>query len=231
MNLFSELQTAVKSDLSVGENSSLFPLTTIKLAINRAYIKCGGLFRWPETEDAKKTSTEANLEYYDYPQTWRPDSIWKLTVDGEDYGDPVTFKDYLYEKENDIPSGRDTLWTSQWRRYFIYPTPTTTGSNNISVWGQKIVDSLSSDSDTTIFSYAAPEGNEAIVLEAGKILERKGENTQTGELLSGEAKQLLVILWNKITQDQAKYQSTQPMFDIPDFFGAGSVRSRIGRFD
>ena len=54
MDLFSELQTTVQSDLNVDGNSTLFPLATIKLAINRAYRKAGGLYRWPELEDSKK---------------------------------------------------------------------------------------------------------------------------------------------------------------------------------
>lgn len=230
MDLFSELQTAVQSDLTINNNSTLFPLATVKLALNRAYIKSGGLFRWAETEDAKKTSTQANIEYYDYPNTWRPDSIWKLTVDDQDYGEPLSFKDYLYEKENDIPSGRDYVWTSQWRRYFIYPTPTTAGSYNISVWGQKIVDTLTNDTDITIFSYSQPECNEAIVMEAVAILKGKGEDDKGGQFRSAEAKQILAIAWGKVKQDQAKYLKTQPMFDVPNYFGKQNSGYGIGDF-
>ena len=222
MDTFSEMQEAVQSDLTVGSESSLFPIATIKSAINRAYVKTGGLYRWPETEDAKKTSTFASQEYYDYPDTWRPDSIWKLTVDDVDYGDPVAFKDYLYEKEEDLPSGKTYMWTSQWRRYFIYPTPTTNGSNNITVWGQEAVTSLSNDSDVTIFSYSMPECNEAIVLEAVAILKNKGEEQKSGVMLSEEAKQILATAWNKVRQEQAKYTKTQSFFDVPDYF-SGNV--------
>lgn len=230
MNTFQELYEAVQSDLTIGSESTLFPLATVKSAVNRAYIKCGGLFRWSETEDAKKTSTQSNIEYYDYPNTWRPDSIWKLVVDDEDYGDPLSFKDYLYEKENDIPSGKEYIWTSQWRRYFIYPTPTTAGSYNISVWGQKIVTALSGDTDVTIWSYSMPECNEAVVLEAIAILKGKGEDDKGGQFKSAEAKQILAIAWGKIRQDQAKYQRTQAMFDIPDYFGVASTKDTIGKF-
>lgn len=230
MDLFSELQTAVQSDLNVGDESTLFPPTTIKLAINRAYRKCAALFRWPETEDAKKTSTQANQDYYDYPQNWRPDSIWKLKVDDVDYGAPLSFKDYLYELENHVPSGRSYIWSSQWRRYFIYPTPTTTGSNNIVVWGQRIVDELSSEGDVTIWSYSMPECNEAVVLEAVAILRDKGEDEKTGELKSGESKQILAVAWGKIKQEQAKYQQTTPFFNVPDMFSNKVSKTRIGNF-
>jgi len=232
MDIFTDLITGVQDDLTVGSESSLFPLALVKRAINRAYRKAAGLFRWPETEDAKKTSTVANQEYYDYPQNWRPDSIWKLKVDGEDYGDPVVFKDYLYEKENEIPSGMERLWTSQWRRFFIYPTPTTNGTNNICVWGLRIPDALSSDGDVTIFSYSMPECNEAIVLEAEAILKSKGELEKSAEFRSNEAKQLLTIAWGKVRQDQAKYEKSRPFFDVPDYFAGrlNDVRRNIGNF-
>ena len=222
MNLFSELYAAVLSDLTIGEESSLFPLATVKLAINRAYVKSAGLFRWPETEDAKKTSSQLGIDYYDYPQTWRPDSIWKLEVDDQDYGDPLSFKDYLYEIANvsggELPCGRDYIWSNQWRRYFIYPTPTAAGSNNIVVWGQASVEDMVEDGDVTIWSYAMPDCNEALVLEAVAILKAKGENENSAQFKSAEAKQILVVAWNKIKQEQDKTKSTQPEFDVPDFY-------------
>lgn len=230
MDLFSELQTTVQSDLNVDSNSTLFPLTTIKLAINRAYRKAGGLFDWPELEDAKKTSTQIGKEYYDYPDNWRPDSAWKLTVDDEDYGDPLVFKDFEYEKEEDWPSGADVAWTSQWRRYFIYPIPTAAGNNNISIWGIKVVPVLVNNTDTTIFSYSMPECNDAIVLEAVAILKNKGEEEQKGQFRSAEAKGILTMSWSRIKKSQAKYEKTQPLLNVPDFFGKINTSTTIGKF-
>jgi len=233
-NLFSELVDDVQSDLTIGDESPLFPLATVKSAVNRAYIKAAALFRWPELEDAKKTSTVASQEYYDYPDSWRPDSIWKLVIDDQDYGNPLAFKDYLYEKEEDIPSGRDYLWSSQWRRYFVYPTPTASGTNNICVWGQRIPDTLAADGDVTIFSYSMPECNEAISLEAGAILKTKGDNEKSSQFKSTEAKQILIVAWGKVKQDQAKYHKTRPFIDVPDFFPSGNTLKndieRIGNF-
>lgn len=239
MDKFSDLITAVQSDLTVDSTSPLYSPDVIKLAINRAYRKAGALYRWPETDDAKKTSTIANQEYYDYPDNWRPNTIWKLTVDGTDYGQPLVFRDYLYEKENSIPSGKSNLWANQRTRFFIYPTPTTSGSFNISVWGQKVVDKLVNDSDTTIFSYAMPECNEAVVLEAVAILKSKGDEVPvvstryvTGLLLfSIEAQQILTQSWNKIREELDKYKKTRPFFDVPDFFGRGGTKQNTGKFD
>jgi len=231
MDLFSQLITAVQNDLTVGSESTLFPEETVKLAINRAYRKAGGLYRWSETEDAQKTSTQANTEYYDYPQNWRPDSVWKLSVDGVDYGDPVSFKDYLYEKENEIPSGLTYLWANQWRRYFIYPTPTTAGDYNITVWGVKVVDELVAEADVTIWSYSMSECNEAVVLEAVAILKNKAQEEQAGIFRSAQARAILDSAWRKITQEQAKYEKTQPFFDVPDLFKKGGSGGRTGNFD
>ena len=231
MDLFSELQSTVYNDLTSGSESTLFPVDTVKLNINRAYRKAGALFRWAETEDAKKTSTVAGQEYYDYPQTWRPDSVWKLEIDGIDYGDPLLFKDYLLEKENDFPSGLEKAWSNQWRRYFVYPIPTANGSYNISIWGQKTVDKLVNDSDTTIFSYSMPECNDAVVLEAVAICKAKADQKNDGEFLSIEAKQILINAWAKIQQEQKKYEPTQPFFEVQDFFARGGQRTRTGRFD
>lgn len=241
MDQLSELRTAVQSDLTVGGESSLFPPATIDLAINRAYRKIGAMFRWEETKDALKTSALANHEYYDYPRNWRPFSIWKLTLDGIDYGDPLTFKDYQYEKENDHPTGLVRSWSNYGKKYFIDPTPTADGVKNIAIHGYKFVDKLTLDGDITIFSYTMPEVNEAIVLEAGEILKVKGEvkRADTGgsfigaELISKQAKGIVVTTWTKISQEQSKLVRTTPQFNVPDFFAptrSSRKDSNIGNF-
>src|SRR3990167_10055573 len=196
MDTFLELQEAVQSDLNVDSGSTFYTLTQVKLAINRAYRKAGGLFPWPELQDAKKTSTQINQEYYDYPQTWRSNSIWKLTIldsDGNDdrYGEdpdgsPLSFDGYLNWKE-DNPDSTDKKWANQWRRFFIWPIPTTAGTNNIHVWGIMNVTALSDDADTTIFSLSTPEANEAIALEAVAILKSKEDKEDSSKFRSMEA--------------------------------------------
>jgi len=237
MNLLSEMRSAVQSDLNVSSTSSLFPSDTIDLAINRAYRKSGGLFRWPSLEDALKTSTVADQEYYDAPTIWRPDSMWRLEVDGYQYGEtpdgsPMFYPDYLEWRSNsDNENSTSKKWSVQWLRYFIYPVPTTNGSNNISVWGMKNVEDLDEDGDTTIFSYSMPEGNEAVVLEAVAILKAKGENEKSTEFKSVEAKQILAVAFDKIKKEQAKYEKVQPFLEVSDMFGEGTTKQKIGDFD
>lgn len=234
MEDLSDLRTAVQSDLNVGSESTLYSPTIIDRAINRAYIKCNSLYPWPELQDAKKTTTVTDQEYYDYPPTWRSNSIWKLRVNYERYGEdpdgsPLTFDDYLNWKE-DYPDSTDKKWANQERRYFISPTPSSDGLV-ICIWGIKTADSLVNDSDTTIFTYSMPEGNEAVVLEAEAILKSKGENEKSGQFKSIEAKQILTSSWNRIQKEKSKYEKNQPSFYVGDFFGNGTSRDLRGRFN
>ena len=235
MDTFLELQEAVQSDLNVDSGSTFYTLTQVKLAINRAYRKTGGLFPWPELQDALKTSTQVNQEYYDYPVTWRSNSIWKLVIDDVRYGEdpdgsPLSFDDYLNWKE-DYPDSTEKKWANQWRRFFVWPVPTAAGTNNIHVWGVKVVTSLSADADTTVFSYSTPEANEAIELEAVAILKSKTDDDKSAQFKSVEAKQILVVSWNKIAKEQAKYEKNQPFFYVTDMFGGTNSKDLRGRFD
>jgi len=232
METFLEIIQAVQSDLTIGDESSFMDLTTVKLAVNRAYRnKVSAIFRWPQTEDAQETSSIANTEYYDYPDYWRPNSIWKLVVDGIDYEDPLAFRDYKYERDYDYPSGIQKIWANKGLRYFISPTPTTNGDFNIEIHGMKIPVKLTADGDLTIFSLNMPELNEAIALEARAILKAKGEEEQSSQFASTEAKQICVTAWSKLRQEQAKYEKRLPQFNVSDMFGKGGSANIIGNFD
>lgn len=230
MDSFSEMVQAVQDDLSSSDTSTFYTESLIKRALNRAYRRAGGLFLWPETEDAQKTGTVAGDEYYDYPSNWRPDTIFRLEVDGKNYGDPTTFKDYLDWKENNAGS-TDKKWANQWRRYFIYPVPTTNGSNNIVIWGHKVVEKLVNNSDTTIFSYSYPECNDAVVLEAEEILKGKGDKVAEGQMASQKSLGILTTAFNKIRQAQNRQEKIYPFFDVPDLFGSSQSKYITGNFD
>jgi hypothetical protein len=233
MDSFLELQTALKSDLNVSSSSSLFPLDTIKLALNRAYIKAYRLFRWPQLKDSKTTTTQASQEYYDYPDTWSPESVWRLEVGGTQYGEdpdgsPMDFNDYIIWKAENSGS-TDEKWANYGTQYFIYPTPAAAGVS-ICVWGQKSAAELVEDADTTIFSANMPECNLAIIDEAGAILKKKGEDNNSGQMLSNSAEKTLTIAFNKIRQEQHKYERVTPFFQVNDMFGRTSTEDIIGNF-
>lgn len=234
MNYLSDLDAALRSDLNIPINSSQFPASTRYSALNRSYIKCGKLFKWPPLQDALLTTTQKNIDYYDAPDIWTPMCIWRLEVDDEQYGEvpdgsPMDFNDFQEWKADHVGSD-EKKWSIFWPYYFIYPTPTV-ADKVISVWGQKNVVEMVQEEDTTIFSFSMPEGNEAIVLEASQILQRKGENIKTGEMLSIEAKQILIVAFNKIRQEMGKIEKVQPLLNVPDFFGRGNSKKTIGKFD
>ena len=234
MDTLAQIRTGVQDDLTIGDESTLYSPTVIDRVINRAYVKCATLYRFPQLEDAKKTSTQANIESYDYPSTWRPDSLWRLEVDDKQYGEdpdgsPLAFEDYwTWRRDTDNANSVDKKWANQKTRYFIYPVPTAVGTNNICVWGVKNITALSVDGDTTIFSYNMLECNEAILLETLAILKAKGEDDKGGQFRSIEAKQILTVAFNKLKQEQNKYEKNQSMFHVEDMFGR--AKSKVGNF-
>lgn len=232
METFEELIEAVQDDLTLGDESSFMGLSVVKRAINRAYInKVSAIFRWPQTEDAKVTDARANIDYLDYPDRWRPNSIWKLKIDGVDYGDPLAFKDYETEVQNNYPRGFTKIWSNKALRYHFKPTPAGDGDGNIEIHGQKIPVKLVLNGDYTIFSMNMPELNEAIVLEAKAILKSKGEEEGSGQFASAEAKQICITAWGKLRQEQAKYERVLPQFNVGDMFGRSNSSSIIGNFE
>ncbi len=238
MNTLAEIRRQVQIDLTVGAESSLYSPTTIDAKINSAYIKVGGLFNWPELTDPKQTSTESGYEYYDFPDTWRTDSMWRLEIGGLQWGElpdgsPMDYNDYLqWRADTANANSTEKKWAVNGRKFFVFPVPTTTGSFNMDLWGQKNVTTLSLDDDTTIFSNSMPEGNEAIRLETVAILKAKGDEEQKGQFRSIEAMTMLTNAWNRNKANRAVYEKTNALFSVPDLFGNGvqSSRDRIGNF-
>ena len=240
METFEEIVDEVQADLTLGDESSFIDRDRVKSVVNRAYRnKVAAIFKWPQTEDAKLTDTIAGAEYYDYPDYWRPNSIWKLVVNGIDYEDPLHFRDYQFEKDNLYPSGIKKIWSNKALQYFIIidgAAPTTDGNptypdGNIEIHGQKIPAKLVADGDLTLFSLNMPELNEAIGLEAKAMLKSKGEEDQVGQFASVEAKQICVTAWKKLSQEMSKYEKTLPQFNVPNLFGKGGSQQIIGNFD
>ena len=232
MDTLAEMRIAVQSDLNVDATSALFSPTIIDRVLNRAYRKAGSLFPWPELMDAKKTISENLNAYYDYPATWRSNSIWKLVVNDVKYGEvpdgsPLVFSDYLNWKE-DYSTSTDKKWANQERRYFLSPVPA--NGVEICIWGQMVTTAMTVDGSVTIFSYHMNECNEALILEAVAILKSKGDKEDSSQFRSDEAKQILAVAWGKIRKEKAKYEKRQPFFNVPNFFGQTSNNNLTGKF-
>lgn len=231
METFLDIIEATQEDLTLGDESSFMPLATVKRAVNRAYVnKVSAIFRWPQTEDAQETSTISGFDYLDYPDYWRPNSIWKLKIDSIDYGDPLAFRDFESEVENDYPTGNTKIWANKALRYHFKPTPSADGDFNVEIHGVKLPREMVADGDMTLFSMNMPELNEAIVLEAKAILKAKGEEEGSSQFASTEAKQICITAWGKLRQEQAKYERTLPQFNVGDFIGRTDNSKIIGNF-
>lgn len=236
METLQNIREAVQSELNVSSTSSLFSPTLIDKTIIRAYDKVQGLFKWPQLQDAKTTETQNGINYYDAPDNWRPQSIWRLAVNHVQYGEepdgsPLSFPDFLTWKEEN-PNSTLKKWSMQWLRYFISPTPTAS-EIPICIWGQKNAPAITpgTDAAVTIFSQNMPECNEALALEASAMLKRKGEKEQSGQLVSQEANAIFIVAFTKFTKDTAKQEKIMPFLHVPDMFGRSNSKPNIGNFN
>ena len=229
MNQFSEMYGWVQSQLSVTSSSTFYTLTLIKSEINNTYLWATSLFNWPQLEDAKKTSTVVNQDYYDYPSVWRPDSCFRLEIDNEKY-DPKSFEDFLdYRLDNANETGT-LIFANHGTQFWVFPTPTANGTNNLSAWGFKNPTALSADADTTIFSSVDPTGNTAVCKQALAVLQAKGKDKKTSQVEDAEAKSILSTIYSKIASQQQKFQRLDhPKFDVPDYF-RGKAVGETGKF-
>jgi hypothetical protein len=229
MQDFEDMYTWVLSQLSASSSSTFYTLTIVKAEINYAYVWAASLFNWPQLEDAKKTSTVASQDYYDTPSTFKPDSIYRMEIDDEKY-DPKNFEDFLdYRIDNSTET--DTLiFANHGMQFFVFPTPTSSGTNNMSAWGYTTVDTLVNTTDKTIFSDYDPAGNQAVCKQALASLQAKGKDKKTGQVEDAEAKSMLSIIYSKIASQQQKYQRLDhPKFEVPDYF-SGKGTGTTGKF-
>lgn len=223
-----EMEIELQSRLQVSSNSTQYPASRLTTLIQDAYKWATTMFTWLDLVDAKETNSKAGYEYYDYPEDFRSSSIVMLTMDGDEYT-RKNFEDYQDFKRNN-PNSTEKIFANYGRRFFIFPTPTTNGTNNISIWGQGVASSLSSPSSTTIFTNNKVEGNEAIVKKALSVALVRIDPPASVK----EESEALAIL-TKINKDE--WKSTQrdqriqhPKFAVPNYFGTTRYRDPIGGF-
>ena len=212
-----DLENELIARLEVSDNSSLFPSTRITSLIKDAYIWATQLFYWHDLVRARCTSTSAGYEYYDYPENFRSESIIRMEVDDKEYL-RKNFEDYqAYKKAN--PGTNKKMFASFGRQFFINPTPTVTGDNNIVIWGAIQADALESSTSVSIFSYNKEEANEAVIKKAMSVALARSDAAQAKQEL-GDA----VVILTKIAQDesantQRNARLDHAMFNVPNFFG------------
>jgi len=228
MRTRADMETELLARLQVANNSSMFPSTRLTTLIQNAYQWATTTWVWTDLVNGKFTSSVANNEYYDYPADFRSNTIMRLELDGVSY-DRKAFEDYLAYKERN-PSDQYKMFASYGRYYFIHPTPSASGTNNITVWGSLMADTLTLSTSTTIFTDNKVEGNEALVKKALAVaLTRIDKN-----LAKVEEQEAISLLTKIYVDEKAATQRDQriqhPKFGIPDYY-AGRYKTVYGNFN
>jgi len=222
------LEAELVSRLQVASNSTLYPSARITSIIKQSYIWATQLVIWHDLVRSRCTSTVAGNEYYDYPENFRSESIIRLTIDGEPYK-RYNFEDYLAFKKRNPDSNRK-IFASFGRQFFISPTPQSTGTDNLLVWGAIQADPLINSSDVSIFSYNKEEANEAVIKKGMSIA-----LVRSDPAVAKQEEQDAIALLLKLSSDEQKntqrnQRLAHPMMSVPDFFGSTSSNYLYGRF-
>lgn len=228
--LLKELCSRLSIDYTDIDNNDLFTLTELKRWINFGKDEAVARYPWPFTEIELSKEAASGAERYNYPTGIKSDSIRYLSVNGKRY-EKLLLEDYLKYKE-DYPSGTDKVYSDRTRVLFINHLATDFG-NSIIVYGQVIVDDMESTTvSSTVFSYAEPEGDEAIIkLAYSKALSSdKIKNPTKAKNERNEAFEILDGIWERIRERQHTYRTKDtPLFERLNVLEGGyddEIRSR-----
>lgn len=228
-----ELKTAVRDELSLITSGDLFFSDAyIQRIVNRAVKWASNLYDWQQTQDARKRDTVAGQEYYNYPENWKTDSVYKLKVNNQSH-DRVNFDEYDRYREDNSASAQDKIFSDFKRQIFVSPVPTSVVE--MTVWGHAIPDTMSADADTHPFAGEA-EIEEAIILYATGLAKKKARGTQYNAGLQDikDAEKKLDNEYEKQLEKQSQYQNKDleafEWFDILPCDG-GNRRYRRGSFE
>lgn len=228
-----ELKTAVRDELSIASSSDLFFSDAyIQRIVNRAVKYAGSLYNWQQTQDARKRDSVAGQEYYNYPENWKTDSVFKVKFNGERY-DPTNFDEYEQYQEENGASANDKIFADYKRQVFLNPVPTTVAE--ITVWGHAIPDAMSGDSDTHPFAGEA-EIEEAIILYAQGLAKKKarGSYYAMGVQDIKDAEKKFKEEYDKQLEKQSHYQNKDlEIFEWVDMLpcAGNNTRTRRGSFE
>lgn len=229
---FKEKQDAILNDFSATSTDSFITLTIVKSYINRQERRIAGLYPWPHTKTAEVRDSEVNQEYYNYPEDWVQDSIYRLEFNNEKH-DPTDFDDYeQYKKENNASEKRFANFEN---KYFINPTPSSAIVGGISIWGHKLPANMVNDADLSPFA-EDPEIEEEIInlTRAALMQKQRGSYLTAGLNLEKDTLAKITAIWKKTYMKKAKFMTrSRSMFNPIDILGQPSSRSlgnRPGNF-
>jgi len=227
-----ELQTAVRDDLSIETGDAFYSDAYVQRIVNRAVRWYAALHQWQQTQYAYYRDSVAGQEYYNYPEKFRTDTIWKLRLNGVDY-DRTAFSEYLKYQEDSSGSTTDKIFSDFRRQFFINPAPSSVVE--IAVWGHLVPDAMSDDADTHPFA-GEQDPEEAIVKYALGIALKKGRGSlyDKGVAEQAGAKSIADAIWKTQKKEQAKYQTKDAqMFEYVDILptNGGERRTQRGNFE
>lgn len=202
-----EIKTNIKDDFSIasGANDAFYNDTYIQLVANRAVKWLADLHDWQQTQYGYTRSSVALQEYYNYPEDFKTDRIWKLRFNGINY-DRKSFADYLKYQEDNTNSATDKIFTDFQRQFFINPAPTTIAT--IEIWGHKMPDTMSASGDTHPFAGEADLEEAIVQYGVGICLKKaRGSNFALGVAEQEKAVAKANKVWETQKKEQAKYQN------------------------
>jgi len=221
---FLEMQNAVYDDLGKANTDPFYTLAMIKRYINRAKNRVEGAHDFPHLERSDVRDSEVH-EYYNYPEDWKQDSIYKLKFDDDDY-QKVRFKDYLKHQED---GGTDKIFSDFRNRFFINPAPTSVVVKGIELWGQEYSADLSADTDKTPFTLER-EIEEIIcnVARGMAVQKDKSKRAEGIEIVREEMTRLEIINRRILKRKSSYHFKDRSMFSKVNLFPGES--NRTGNF-
>lgn len=225
-----ELEDELQTRLQSADNSTLYPSDRLTSLIKQGNLWATQLFPWDDLYKWLKTSTASGRNYYSYPTTMASDTIMSLQIDGEIY-ERVDYEDFEDYKVNS-PNSNRKVFASNGRYYWVSPTPTTSGSRNLHIYGCVQVFSpydLANATDKTIFSVKMSSANEAII-KKGLSIALKPQDAKMAQAEEAEAVALLSVhIKNQKVYKARNKRLDHPRFAVPDFFARHGATG-IGRF-
>lgn len=235
-----DIRQALLDELSKASTDTFHTTAILNRFIQRAVDFATKYKLWEQTQTAYKFTPilagDETDEYWDYPENFITDSIYRLavgtgTIASDERYKPVTFEEYLNFKEDAQTTKK--LFTDHKRQYFIHPT--ITGTPVITVWGHAIAETMSDDADEHAFT------DDAIIEEAilkyalGLALRKmRGSYIEQGKAAQAEAIALLNQAWEQQRKKQAnKKTETAEAWEHVDFLHqrAGNRVTRRGSFN
>lgn len=199
-----DYRQAILDELSKSSTDVFHTTAILNRFVQRSVDFCAKYKPWQQTQRAlKQTVTpvgDETDEYWDYPESFYSDSIYRLKV-GSDTYDPIIFSEYENHKEENPTS--EKIWSDHRRQYFIYPV--LTAESIISVWGHERPTAFTGDSDVTPFVDDAQIEEAILGYALGLALKKmRGSYLAQGEKRQAEAIALLNAAWAEQQKKQAQ---------------------------